>query len=82
MGKISKNKVFKAIRVALGIFMISLYLGMAYLMTTDLFYWIPSVFRYILAALLAAYGVYRAYRQVVGQDYYLLRKFEDDNDSY
>ena len=64
----------KAIRIFFGIFMIFVYLGMAYLLLTNFFDWentLPwKAMRYGMAAILGAYGFYRAYRQIKGLDYY------------
>lgn len=69
-----------ALRAFFGIFMIFVYFGMAYLLTINFFDWSPSIswFRYLAAAILGLYGLYRAYRQFKGTDYYRARSGEDD----
>lgn len=70
--------IWPSLRVFFGIFMVCVYLAMAYLMLINLFKWGPELdwFRYLLAAVFAVYGVYRAYRQVKGIDYYRLKNLE------
>ncbi len=77
---------FKTIRIFFGIFMIVVYLGMAYLLYINFFDWTSEPWtslRYVFAAILALYGVYRCYRQVKGTDYYRLKDMEQrfDNDN-
>ncbi len=79
----SKTSLFlKAIRIFFGVFMICVYLGMAYLLYINFFDWTSEpwlTLRYIFAAILALYGVYRCYRQIKGIDYYRLRDLEERN---
>lgn len=72
------NGIWPALRVFFGIFMICLYFAMAYLMLINFFNWGSGLdwFRYLLAGVFAVYGVYRAYRQVKGIDYYRLKADE------
>ena len=72
------NGIWPALRVFFGIFMVCLYLAMAYLMIINFFNWGGGLdwFRYLLAGVFAIYGVYRAYRQVKGIDYYRLNADE------
>lgn len=64
----------KTLRLIFGIFMIVIYLGMAYLLIVNFFDWstttLWNTIRYGMAAIFGAYGIYRAYRQVTGIDYY------------
>lgn len=72
--------IFKSLRIFFGIFMILIYLGMAYLLYINFFDWNSEpwlTLRYIFAAILAIYGVYRCYRQVKGTDYYRLKDMEE-----
>ena len=62
--------------------MICVYLAMAYLLYINFFDWTSEpwlTLRYIFAAILALYGVYRCYRQIKGIDYYRLRDLEERN---
>lgn len=74
--------IFKSIRIFFGIFMICVYLGMAYLLYINFFEWTSEpwlTLRYIFAGILALYGIYRCYRQIKGIDYYRLRDLEERN---
>ncbi len=66
--------VTKTVRVFFGVFMICVYLGMAYLLATNFFDWnhtaVWDTVRWVLAVVFGAYGFYRCYRQVKGIDYY------------
>jgi len=77
--------ILRWVRLFFGIFMIVVYLGMAYLLIINFFNWGDSpvwlAVRYVFAAILAAYGLYRCYRQVKGIDYYRLDNFKDTTDS-
>ena len=76
------NNIFRALRVFFGLFMVIVYLGMAYLMFINFFDWNTSLtwFRYVLAVVFMLYGVYRCYRQVTGVDYYRNRLDDDEED--
>lgn len=71
----------KTLRLIFGIFMIIIYLGMAYLLIVNFFEWSTTltwnIIRYGMAAIFGLYGIYRAYRQVTGIDYYRNRQFDD-----
>lgn len=74
--------IFKIVRIFFGVFMILVYLGMAYLLYTNFFNWTTEpwlTLRYIFAAILAVYGLYRCYRQIKGIDYYRLKDLEERN---
>lgn len=74
------SMIFKTLRIFFGVFMILVYLGMAYLLYINFFDWNTEpwlTLRYVFAAILAIYGVYRCYRQVKGTDYYRLRDIEE-----
>lgn len=76
------NNIFRTLRVFFGLFMVIVYLGMAYLMFINFFDWNTSLtwFRYVLAVVFMLYGVYRCYRQVTGVDYYRNRHDDDEED--
>lgn len=60
-------------RTVFGIFMIVIYVGMGVLFLIDFFGWKNAAWgwlRWALAALLIAYGLWRAYRQFAGIDFY------------
>ena len=60
------NNIFRTLRVFFGLFMVIVYLGMAYLMFINFFDWNTSLtwFRYVLAVVFMLYGVYRFYRKL------------------
>ena len=72
--------IWSSLRVFFGIFMVCVYLAMAYLMHINLFNWGPEMkwFRYLLAVVFALYGFYRAYRQIKGTDYYRLKSLQEE----
>lgn len=76
------NNIFRTLRVFFGLFMVIVYLGMAYLMFINFFDWNTSLtwFRYVLAVVFMLYGVYRCYRQITGVDYYRIRRDDDEED--
>ena len=76
------NNIFRTLRVFFGLFMVIVYLGMAYLMFINFFDWNTSLtwFRYVLAVVFMLYGVYRCYRQVTDVDYYRNRRDDDEED--
>lgn len=76
------NNIFRTLRVFFGLFMVIVYLGMAYLMFINFFDWNTSLtwFRYVLAVVFMLYGVYRCYRQFTGVDYYRNRRDDDEED--
>ena len=79
------NGFANVFRLLFGIFMIAVYLGMAYLLAIDYFdmpgttVW--RVMRWTMVVVLALYGCYRCYRQVKGIDYYRTREqLEEDEE--
>ncbi|MBR5638564.1 MAG: hypothetical protein IKW83_02255 [Muribaculaceae bacterium] len=77
--------MFKIFRIFFGIFMILLYFGVAYLLFINFFKWNVEPWlslRYVIATVLAIYGIYRCYRQIKGTDYYLLRDMEERFNKY
>ena len=81
--KPKSSKIFRIIRIFFGVFMIFVYLGMAYLLYINFFKWYSEpwlTLRYVFAIIFAIYGIYRCYRQIKGIDYYRLKDLEDKND--
>lgn len=74
------------LRVCFGAFMVFVYVGMAVLLAINFFNWDDtSVMRWArwgMAAVFAAYGIYRGYRQATGQDYYRVRDLEERYGTY
>lgn len=64
--------------------MIVIYLGMAYLLLVNFFDWNETptwnFIRYGMAIIFGSYGIYRAYRQINGIDYYRNKQLENHED--
>ncbi|MBO7609764.1 MAG: hypothetical protein J6S96_06150 [Muribaculaceae bacterium] len=77
----NSNNVTKLFRFVFGIFMVIVYLGMAYLLAVNFFDWADTTLwntiRWTMAVIFGLYGLYRCYRQVTGIDYY--RVNQDQN---
>ena len=83
--QINSSHILKAFRILFGVFMILVYFIMAYLLLVNFFKWNTEpwlTLRYVFAAILALYGIYRCYRQIKGIDYYRLRDLEERLDKY
>lgn len=67
-----------------GIFMVLIYLGMAALMAINFFGFsntpVWTAVRWLFAIVLAAYGIYRAYREITGEHTYGMRVQDDEPD--
>lgn len=79
------NNITRIVRLVFGIFMIAVYLGMAYLLANNAFDWDDTVLwrtvRWVMAGVFGLYGLYRCYRQVTGVDYYRTRQeLEEDEE--
>lgn len=65
-----------------GIFMVLVYLGMAVLMAVNFFDWSNAplwrALRWLMAAVFAAYGLYRGYREIKGEHTYGMRRYDED----
>lgn len=62
----------KAVAIGFGIFMIIVYVGVGVLFLINFFNWDSSWTwaRYVVGIVLIIYGIFRAYRQFSGSDYY------------
>ena len=62
----------KILRTIFGIFMIVIFVGMGILMIINFFRWDESWtwVRWMLGVVFIIYGIFRAYRQISGKDYY------------
>ena len=69
-----------------GIFMVFVYLGMAFLMAINFFNFantpLWNAVRWFFAVMLALYGVYRFYREIKGEHTYGMRVYEEDDSEY
>lgn len=76
------NNITKIVRLLFGVFMVIVYLAMAYLLAVNYFDWSQAplwkTVRWGMAAILAVYGMFRGYRQITGMDYYRVTDDEDD----
>lgn len=74
----SSNGITRILRIIFGIFMVIVYLGMAYLLAVNFFDWSTTpmwnAVRWGMALIFGLYGVYRCYRQITGIDYYRNRQ--------
>ena len=65
-----------------GFFMVLIYLGMAALLAVNFFNWSNAPLwrgaRWLMVVVLAAYGIYRGYREVKGEHTYGMRRYDDD----
>ena len=61
-----------------GIFMVLVYLGMAYLMVINYFHW--NGIRWVFAVAFGAYGIYRGYREITGEHSYGMRTYDEDSE--
>ncbi len=55
-----------AANVVLGIIMVAIYMGMAYLLLFTTLFNLSDVMRYIMGGVFALYGLFRGYRLFVG----------------
>ena len=80
------NNVVRYLRLFFGMFMVVVYLGMAYLLIMNYFGWADTlqckIIRWGMAIILGAYGLYRCYRQISGTDYYRSNDLESRRRSW
>ena len=72
--------VTQGMKMFFGIFMVLVYLGMAALMVIN-FFGLPKYLSWFFAAVFAAYGLYRGYRELTGDHSYGMRR-NDDEEQY
>ncbi len=76
----------QAVKMFFGIFMVLVYLGMAVMMAINVFDWSNSpawlAIRWFFAVILAAYGIYRGYRELTGRHTYGMRQYDEDDVQY
>lgn len=76
----------RGVKMFFGIFMVLVYLGMAALMAINFFDWsttpLWNAVRWFFAALFAAYGIYRGYREIKGEHTYGMRIQDNDDEEY
>lgn len=76
----------RGVKMFFGIFMVLVYLGMAALMAINFFDWsttpLWNAVRWFFAALFAAYGIYRGYREIKGEHTYGMRVQDNDDEEY
>ena len=77
MSNMSVNQIAKR---SFGIFMVLVYLGMAVLLAINYFNWSNSGMRWLFAAVFAAYGLYRGYREFKGEHTYGMRRYDEPDE--
>ncbi|MBQ1798702.1 MAG: hypothetical protein II428_05015 [Muribaculaceae bacterium] len=74
------STITRSLRWFFGIFMVCVYLGMGTALALNIFDWdntlLWKTIRWTMATIFVLYGIYRAYRQVKGIDYYQGREDE------
>lgn len=77
--------IYRGLKMFFGIFMVLVYLGMAVLMAMNYFGFINTplwnAVRWLFAAVLAAYGIYRGYREVTGDHTYGMRRYDEQDET-
>ena len=76
-----QTSIVQGAKLFFGIFMVLIYLGMAVLLAINFFNWSLSPLwnaaRWFFAIILAAYGLYRGYREINGTHTYGMRRDDD-----
>jgi len=80
-----QSGINQVLKMFFGIFMVLVYLGVGVLMAINFFDW-PNVplwnaVRWVFAAVLCAYGIYRGYRELHGEHTYGMRRYDEDEES-
>jgi len=81
--KMSTNDtgMMRGVRYFFGIFMVLFYLAIAAALVTNVFnFEFSPMLRWVFGVLFGAYGIYRGYRLVTGQDFYGRQHQQDDED--
>lgn len=80
----SQSRVTQSLKLFFGMFMVMVYLGMAWLMIDNFFGWantpLWNAVRWFFALIFGAYGIYRGYRELKGQHTYGMRTYDDDQE--
>lgn len=78
--------VARGAKMFFGFFMVLVYIGMAVLMAVNYFdfpnttMW--TTVRWVFAAILCAYGIFRGYREVTGDHTYGMRRYVEEDNAY
>ena len=79
-----QNKMNQGVKLFFGIFMVLVYLGMAGLMAVNYFDFantpLWNAVRWFFVLILAAYGIYRGYREIKGEHTYGMRRYDDSDE--
>lgn len=79
-----QNKMNQGVKLFFGIFMVLVYLGMAGLMAINYFGFantpLWTAVRWFFVLILAAYGIYRGYREIKGEHTYGMRRYDDSDE--
>ena len=80
----SQSKIVQSMKLFFGMFMVLVYLGMAWLLLLNIFDWnetpLWNAVRYFFALVFGAYGIYRGYREFRGQHTYGMRQYDDSDE--
>lgn len=81
-----QSRINQTVKMLFGIFMVLVYLGVAVLMAINFFDWADTplwnAVRWFFAAIFAAYGLYRGYREIKGEHTYGMRTYDEDDPQY
>ena len=69
------------LKMFFGIFMVLVYLGMAWLMAIN-YFGFPKYLSWFFAVMFGLYGIYRGYREVTGEHSYGMRRRDDEEEEY
>ena len=79
-----QTSINQGLKMFFGIFMVFVYLGMAFLMAINFFNFVNTplwtAVRWFFAVILALYGIYRFYREIKGEHTYGMRVYEEEED--
>ena len=80
----SQSQIVQSIKLFFGMFMVLVYLGMAWLLLINVFDWnetpLWNAVRYFFALIFGVYGIYRGYREFKGQHTYGMRQYDEPDD--
>ena len=75
------NGIMRWLYMFFGIFMVLIYLGVAWLMAIN-YFGFPRYLSWFFAVMFGLYGLYRGYREVTGEHTYGMRRRDDEEPEY
>ena len=75
------NGIMRWLYMFFGIFMVLIYLGVAWLMAIN-YFGFPRYLSWFFAVMFGIYGLYRGYREVTGEPTYGMRRRDDEEPEY